>query len=369
MKDIVVICQAYTQINNAVYLLNNNWQQCSITLIILNLKNLNKFFKVVNEKVYDNTINVIFIERFKVSRVPGRKIINKFYVIPDIIREKQYLKTAYNKYFFYLKGAQVFFSSRHFSDYALYMLRKIDRSNNLTYIPDPAADLLPLYTSQPSNITDFVRLCICKLVFSWDIGMVEFLGSRFPIIPEKFMLKKVHRIVSREERDIMLKDVNYSNFNIFNADKYDVIYFGHNAKGVRASQDVLKYELDKVFSLLNKFFTESKIASKYHPGRVNDTIIKVGVILEDYIPAQFLINKTTKLFISIFSTSLTHVEKGTVVSLLDLISVRDQELKRSLKERLIKASKEKILFPKSLDELEKILITKNPRNNSLSVKD
>jgi len=126
-------------------------------------------------------------------------------------------------------------------------------------------------------------------------------------------------------------------------------------------------ELGRIFDILSKYFPEKEIARKYHPGYSSDkTMIKIGDVLPDFIPAELLYDDGVKMYLSVFSFSIANVEKGLAVSIADLISFKSDELKNRLKERLIQRSKSKIVFPESLDEFERILIDlKEQRNERL----
>jgi len=59
---------------------------------------------------------------------------------------------------------------------------------------------------------------------------------------------------------------------------------------------------------------------------------------------------------TVFSSAISNIDKGIVISLFKLITVREKHIQASIIDRLIKMSKRKILFPESLDEFENILI-------------
>lgn len=351
-------------------MLKNNWDRYSITLIILSIHNLYKFFKVINKKLYNNSINIIYIERFKNQNLKTKenKVKSIIYILTNIIREKQYLKAIHNRNFSKLRGAQVFFSSRHFANYNYFFLKKLYKTNKLVYIPDPAADTLK--TSKYAHMNDFINLATLirsKMTFGWELSMMEYLGEkRFLSINDNFMAKKVYKIITEEERDEMLKGVDWGNFRIFGGDEYEVIYFPNDFKILRLSWCTLVKELTEVFEILTKYISEEKIGIKYHPHHDLDrTIITTGNTIEEFIPAELISNKKPKIYLSIFSTSIVNIENGTAISLIDMVSVRDEKIKREIRDRLMKMSLGKILFPKSIYEFEKLvanLVQKHNRN-------
>ena len=78
-------------------------------------------------------------------------------------------------------------------------------------------------------------------------------------------------------------------------------------------------------------------------------------ILPSFIPAEFLNSEQVKVYLSPWSSSIANMEKGTAVSLINLISFRDGKVKESIREQLTKMSRTEILFPESLDEFDEIL--------------
>jgi hypothetical protein len=156
----------------------------------------------------------------------------------------------------------------------------------------------------------------------------------------------------------MMKNFDFSQFRIFDTDNYSIIYFddGLIEGGYVRDREVFRRELSEIFNILAKYFPEKEIARKYHPGYGSDkTLIKIGDVLSDFIPAELLYNDNVKMYLSAFSFSLANVEKGLAVSLADLITLKDEETKNQLRQILITMSKSKILFPKSLDEFERIV--------------
>ena len=170
-----------------------------------------------------------------------------------------------------------------------------------------------------------------------------------------FIKKKVDKIISISERENMINSLHIDKYNIWNKEEFSVLFFGHNALNIRSSKTEFEKSLNEVFNILCKYFKENKIASKYHPGRKNDTITTRGVILDDYIPSEFLYSNSTKLYISIYSSSLASIDNGVVISLIDLIANKDSKHKEEVKKRLIDMSKVQIKFPSTFGDFEKIV--------------
>ena len=205
------------------------------------------------------------------------------------------------------------------------------------------------------NFSDLAALIAMKLIFGLDITLGKYVGARFPSIPDSFMKKKVGRCCSPEERDEKLKGFNLGKYRVFGAD-CDVIYFDHEIERSWISVDTLKMEISGVFDILLKYFPHDRIAYKNHPRHNGNGSLKAGVILEDFIPAELLSVRRVKIFLSVWSSSITNVDGCTAISLINLISLKDDTIKEEIKRGLLQKSKTGILFPRSLDEFERILI-------------
>jgi len=357
MTKVVIFCQSYTQIKATLYLMKHYCHRHSVTLVILGHQNLFKYFETVNKKLSYNQISIIYIARYQKHIARTNNIINNLsYLLPDLIGERRHLRDTYTRYFAELSGAQIHFFSQYFADYIYYLLKRLSKSNRLVHIPDPAADLLLKDSAVPTNIIDLARLAIMKLVFGWDLVMSKHLGNWFPYIPDKFFQKKAIEVIRRDKRDEMLREIDLSKFQVFNVNDYDVIYFCQNALMIRQSRETFKRELAEIFRIICKYFPENKIAVKYHPrGNSDKTIINAGDVLEDFIPAECLYSENVKMYLTPYSTSIANVERGLAVSLIDLISVKNEKVRQNAKERLLEISNTEILFPKSLDEFEMIV--------------
>lgn len=360
MKNIVVFCQAYAQIKNTIYLLDTNWEKNSLTLVIIKVQDLFKFFKIMNEKVYSNKIKMIFIKDSRNLINLNKTKNNIVNYLDKFYKEKLYLKKIYKQYFSLCKNSIIYFSSRHYTDYSFYFIDKLRKNNQLIHFPDPGAYLLPNKPNFPVNLPDIVKLVIWKMIYGIRISIgkhsADLPDATYPMMSDIYMNKMLIQTISISTRDKLTSKIDYNNYNLWDVDNFDVMYFGHDAKNIRSSKEIYKKELHEIFKILTKYYKTEKIASKYHPGRINDSKVKIGSIFDQSIPAEFLINNNTKIYITVFSSAISNIENGTIISLFKLISVREKSVQDSIIDRLIKMSKKRILFPSSLDEFENILI-------------
>ena len=354
MKNVLILSQSYRQIKNALCVIEKELNKSNITIVVLNHYNLYRVFLDISEKVYNNDIKIKFIERFQTKSNKSEKFffISKLF---EIFREKKYLANQFNIHFKNIKNNSIYFSSRHFSDYGFYIINYLAKNNKIIYIPSPDADLLPTTRKISFKPKRLINLMLNKFIFGVRISETEYISHIFPFMDNYFIKKNVDKTISISERENMINCLSMEKFNIWNKEEFSVLFFGHNALNIRSSKTEFEKSLDEVFNILCKYFKENKIASKYHPGRVNDTIVRKGVILDDYIPSEFLYSNSTKLYISIYSSSLASIDDGVVISLIDLIANKDLNLKEEVKKRLIDMSKVKIKFPRTLGEFEKIV--------------
>ena len=360
VKEVVIFADAYPRIKNALYVTTHYYHKCPITIVVAGSRDLLKLFKAVNEKLFNNEINLIYFDLFHPDprRAEANGLNKIFYILPDIVRERRYLKEVFNKYLVQLEGCEVFFFSKGFTDF--YVAKKLSKRNRLVYISSYPTQVTPSqYT--PTNIVDLVRLIIFKLIYGRGIAMAKLPHTKgFPHMSDKFLEKKVDRVIDGGERDETMKDFDLSQFEIFDVGNYSVIYFDDGLIGSDFIKDKNTYrrELAEIFDILSKYFPENEIARKYHPGYLSDkTGIKIGDVLPDFVPGELLYNDSVKMYLGTFSSPIANVEKGLAVSLMDFISFKNDEIREQLKEILINMSHSEIVFPKSLDEFEEIVIS------------
>ncbi|MFC1931524.1 hypothetical protein ACFLXJ_04930 [Chloroflexota bacterium] len=360
MKRLVIFCGGYTVIETALYLITQNLRDRPITVVIVSTHpDLFKFFQIINEKVFDNKVEIIHFRGYQPKRAGANKIKKLLYLLPDIIKEKRHLKKLFTQNFADMEETEVYFSGKGFGTYAFYLLKKLSKTNRLVYVYSPD-EVLPIEEFIPTNLTDLADLMINKLIYGFGITMGRLSYTHFPCLPDKFLKREVAETIDHAARKRMLRNFDMSRFKeIFDVGNYSVIYYHQDLVkvGFVSNSNTFKKELTEIFNLLSKYFPENEVGLKYHPRSPGDkTVLKFGKIIEDFIPGEFLYNDNVKVYLSPFSFALANVENGLAVSVADLITLRDDETRNHLKEMLIQMSHSKILFPKSLDEFEKIVV-------------
>ncbi len=360
MRELVIYCGGYPEVEITLYLATHNWQDSSINIVIPSTHpDLFKFFQVINEKIFDTTLKLISQEMYPARRAKVKGLKKALYILPDIIGERRCLKDFFDKYFAGLKEAEVYFSGQSFAEDRFYLLKRLSKANRLVYMRAPN-EVFPVEEYIPTNIVDLAQLIIWKLVYGRDIVMGRIPYVKFASIPDKFIKKQVDRVIDKEERREMTRDLDLSRFKeIFDTGKYSVIYFHQDLlqEGYISNGDTFRRELAEIFNILSKYFPENRVALKYHPCYPGDkTMVTYGEAMEDFIPGELLHNDNVKMYLSLFSCALANVRKGLAVSIANLITFRDDETREQLKEMVIGISRSEILFPKSLDEFEEILM-------------
>ncbi len=374
-KEIVILASSYLQYKNSLYLATQNYQKCPITIFVTGNNELFKFLKLINEKVFNNTINLVFIESFRTDprRVEANSLNKVFYVISDVIRERRYLKEIFNEYFAGMEGCDLYFLEKGALQF--FLARKLRAKNRLIYFSSYQTQIAPTQ-STAAGIGDLIMLMIYKLTYGCNITLGEYAWRKtMPYMPDRFLKKEMERIIYEEERDDILRDFTLDRFKIIDTSKYSAIYFFdhislQNVSPYVSDNNLLRKEMVEVFNLLTKYFPEKEIACKYHPGYhesivepdIEGTASEFGDILPDFIPAELLYNDNVKLYLGAYSTALSNVEDGLVVSILDLITLNNEQYREDVRDVLLKTSHVKVHFPHSLDELEEILI--HLRSNS-----
>ncbi len=360
MKELVIFCESYSLIKNCLYLVRQDYQKRSIAIVIPGNRDLFKFFGEIKEKFFDSSVNIIYFEAFEGGKTAGGTMAQIIYRIPEIVREKRYLREIFHDHMTQVTGADVYFFARTAAQVTLYLLEKLVRNNRLVFMQNEN-QLIDVTKHPSAGIKDLVSLAIMKLTYGRNLGMVKHPAylRGLPYISDNFIALKVDKVIDLEEGNKMMVDFDLGRFNMLDTSGYSIIYFDDSLveTGYVADKDIFWRELSDIFDILSSHFPPDKIARKYHPFLTTDkAIIRVGEVLPDFIPAELLYNKNVKLYLSVASNSIVNVEEGKVVSLINLVTLSNGELTKRTKESLIQRSHSEILFPQSLDEFERILI-------------
>jgi hypothetical protein len=359
IRNLLIFCDNYTQVFQTLHRLSSGNYDTGI-VVVTQYENLFKFFEAENEKAFGNRLKVIFPVPY-VSKVVKSSWLKKVWLMAaDIMQHKRYLNEIYEKYFAGLENFDVVFGPGY-NDLQCVYLKKLARRNRVIYFSPQFMAQLVAYV--PRNVKDWLVIIFLKLTYGWSVGGVAQAAQvaylKGGVYLSERIIAKHATIVKPEQQAEMMKEFNADRFKVFNAGSYKVMYFHDDfveAPYSGVDEAVVNRELAEVFRVLSKHFTLGEIATKFTPGSAPKQRPQVGDILPAFIPAELLYNDNVKIYLSIASGAIFNVERGTAVSMADMITFNDEKVREQLKQVLIQRSKSKILFPKTLDEFEKIVI-------------
>lgn len=356
---IVILCESYASIAYVLYRLTDENRDVPATIFIPTLKDLYHLFQVINEKVFNNSLELVYYPPYAPRWAETKGIKRLLYILPDILGERRHLKQFYNRHFASLENAEILFPSPGYSGAKIYVLKRLSKKNRMIFI-DPGPPYMSRYS--PRSIRDIATLLIYKMIYGKDIQLGQYppvnpWSKGFPLIPDSFMKSSIDSVIDWSNRDKIMEDFAWEKYRVFDTGDIRVIYFHQDWVGRYVpDRDTFSRELNSIFDIVLRYFPEKEIARKYHPGHeLNKDVIEVGEELPVYIPAEFLYNDKVQIYLGISSNSIVNVRGGQAISLIDLISFNSDELRKRFKERLIKNSRSEILFPKTLEELERII--------------
>jgi hypothetical protein len=357
-REVVLLTESYSEVKSCLYIIRQaREQEIPVKLFIFGNPDLHRFFNQLNETIFENKISIQYYDVFPSAQPHGGLLKRIGYYLKDTCRRKAYYRRISHRHFAALSGAAVFFFTRYMSPYNYYFLNRLSGKNEITYICTlDYPDLVEKY--HPGNILELLSLWKLKVTYGHGITYARFPHAKFEYLPDKFIAGKTDHTFSLEATDNLLKDFNFEEFRVFDSRQFQVLYFDQPliTSGRIADTAVFRRELDAIFTILNKHFSDDKIGLKYHPvSHTDKSFIKTGVILDDSLPAETLYHPNIKLYLSFCSSALANVEKGLTVSLLDLITFEDETAKGFIRETLIRRSRSAILFPQTLAELERII--------------
>jgi len=365
-REVLLLSEAYSEVRSCLHIARlARDKRIPVSIFVFGNPDLYRFFGQVNKVVFNNELNIHYYELFRQGVLAGGIFNRLVYYLKDTFLRRAYYWRIHRDHFANVSGGAVYFFTRYMSPYNYYFLSRLSRKNEITYVctldyPGQVKRYIP------HNPCDLLSLLKLKATYGCGITYAQFPHARFEYLPDWFILKKVDRAFSLEETDELLRDFSFEEFRIFDSSAYHVIYFDQPLieSGRIADDAVFRRELDDIFTVLGKYFPGRKIALKYHPvSHTNKSFIKTGEILDDSLPAEMLYRPNIKLYLSFSSGALANVEEGLAVSLLNLVTFKDEAARQFIKETLIQRSRSAILFPQTLAELESIIASAAGTNN------
>ena len=354
-ENMVVFVQSYPNLINTLYLMKNSIYYNETSICVIKNINLYKFLITIKDS-FNNKINISHIEDDEISFTSIYEFLKSF------IKKKKVLKKISLNYKF--NNCDIYFFSRSFTTLGLFLLKANNYHNKFIHIPDPGCDVYKIKDSKPKSFKQLILILIYKLLYGKEL-VYGYAGRKlntpyFFKISDNFFDKNVHLSLKIEERKILQSNFSLQEFIGKNNKTYQVVYFDKDMiRDNLCDKFLYDDELKSIFYLLLKYINKDDLAKKYKPGRntkLNKKRINYGVIIDDYVPAEFLINSNVKLYLGMTSMAMSNIEKGNIISLVNLVTYLDPIKKERSVYNLEKRKKvNKIYYPNSIIEFEKLL--------------
>lgn len=206
------------------------------------------------------------------------------------------------------------------------------------------------------NFKIYIQKLLVDLIYSVDLSFKDLNNNLVISIDDNFIshrnIVKIHDKDSYYEQTLTL---------FLNAPKLTKIY-----THVFLTQNLLHnnfFDRNDLITLY-RFLGQKKVNVKLHPGMKEEEAIYFSdlTVKDNDLPAEFFFNSVEYSIISVHSAALITASKFEhlkSVSLLNLLVPKDKTVFGKIKDDLVKKSCGKIIFPKTLDELDEILYVKN----------
>lgn len=357
-RKTVLLAEAYSEVKSCLYITRLARQQdIPVEINIFGNADLYRFLKMVNETTFNKAVSIRFHDIYPTVSTNASVLKRIWRYIMDIIGRRSYYRRIYQENLSGLKDSDIYFFTRYMSPYNYYFLKRLGNSNRITYVC--TLDYPNLKREKRiGSIYDLLSLWKLKATYGCGITYVRLPHAKLEYLPDHFIDTYVTQTFNLEQTDNLLKKFDFNEFRVFDSSRFLVMYFDQPlvTSGRIADTALFRRELDTVFSILKRYFPDDRIALKYHPvSHTDKSFIQVGEVIDDSLPAEVLYHPNIKVYLSFSSSALANVEQGLAVSLLDLITFKDKEAKRFIKETLIGRSRSRILFPQTPAELEKII--------------
>ena len=196
MKEVLMFCESYDEIKICLYITKcHSKQKHSITIAVPGNHDLYRYLGEVNEKLFHNSINLLYFDLFNSEKSKGGMIKKAFHHIKQMIREKRHYALIYKNHFISLFGAQIYFFTRYLNPYDFYFLSRLYRRNKLTLMQVRTGIGNNLSKYPPHNIHDLLKLLRLKYVFGSGMIFARVPHRVFEYISDRFVEKRVKRVI------------------------------------------------------------------------------------------------------------------------------------------------------------------------------
>ena len=354
-KNMVVFVQSYPNLINTLYLINNSFLYEKTTVCVIKNINLYKFLDS-RKSLFKNETDIIFVDDEELS-------FDSFYhFISSFIKVKLRIKRSLSKLQFI--NSDMFFFSRAFTTLGFYLIKNLKKDNQLIYFPDPGCDVYQLSDSKPNGLKQTILLLVYKLLYGKEL-VIGNAGRKlntnyFFKISDSYFYKNVNLFLTIEERKKLQTDFTLDSFININQKQFSVVYFDKDMlRDKLCDKTLYKNELTTIFKTLKKHINNDDLVKKYKPGRttdVNKLYINYGFLVDDFIPAELLINSKVNVYLGMTTMAMANIKSGNIISLVNLVTYLDPLKKQRSIDNLEKRKKTTVYYPNTLIEFENLLV-------------
>ena len=330
-----VYCECYSPIFWALHLRDKGENE--VTIITIN-KNVEKFCVHIS-------MRCIYFERIPLS-------VFKFYNLNKFKRNiksiLKLIKIKENEAFYILDNA--------FLLEGFYFSHLLKNKKNVIYFK--CIEFNELYKSHINKkyIITKLNTIFYKIFLKIDL-VIKSIDNNKPVIGiNKNFLVKNNISISKENKSFNEIKIELIKRNKINFGPVHSLFID---AGPPESATYLKSNHMRDIILLLRKYSE-KIMIKEHPNFKRDVdFFNDFKLIPDYFPAELILHGIQKNVISISSTTLissANLDKLKTISLLDIVEWENNANKEQIKQNLIKESGNKIIFVKTIEELEKLIM-------------
>ena len=351
----VVFVQSYPNLINTLYLLSNSFIYEKVTVYVINNINLYKFLNIT-KKHFKKKIEITLIKQKEILFISIYDFIKSFINIKLSINE---ISSSINS-----KNCDIFFFSKAFTTLGFCLIKNIKKQNKLIHVPDPGCDVYQLSDSKPNGLKQLIILSVYKALYGREL-VFGYAGKElntefFFKISDNYFYKNVNLFLTIKERKKLQHNFTLDSFIDDNQKKFRVIYFDKDMlKDNLCDKTLYKDELTAIFKILKKHINKDDLAKKYKPGRttnLNKLNINYGSLVDDFIPAELLINSNVKVYLGMTTMAMANIKSGNIISLVNLVTYLDPLKKQRSIDNLEKRKKTTVYYPNTLIEFENLLV-------------
>jgi len=268
----------------------------------------------------------------------------------DIVNNISSIKKELKKYISIIDEAKLHFTHTQFDIFCFLLVNEYSKnSKNIEFYDiELVLDKSRFKISKNYIYSFFIKLLI-NLNFRMNLSIRELGEGAVLSISNSYILERGVNINSiKNDYNSIVGSVNQK-INL-NYGESNIIFLGQN---YLSSNQIDKKSLLKLYEYLEGV----KMDVKHHPYMKEENAFVNHTSLPTYLPSELLYSNR-KIVLSVNSVGLiaaSFMDGVKAVSLMGLIKIIDSKSEIKIKEYLIKESKGKILFPKSIMELDSLI--------------